>query len=71
MSNTQEHFIFYEKYSKFPFAQDRRKACAGSDKQVGPFFLLMTIDDDDDDDDDCDDDDSEADDDDDDDANPS
>ena len=45
--------MFYEKYSIFLFAQDCRKACAGSDKQVGwSFFLLMTIDDDDDGDDD-------------------
>ena len=36
MSNARKYPIFYEKYSMF--AQDRRKACAGSDKQVGPFF---------------------------------
>ena len=39
MSNAEEHSIFYEKYSMFPFAQDRRKACEGSDKQVGPFSV--------------------------------
>ena len=47
MRNVQEYSLFYERYSIFLFAQNCRKACAGSDKQVGwSFFLLMTIDDD-------------------------
>ena len=44
MRNAQEYSMFYEKYSMFLFAQDRRKACAGSDKQVG--LVLFSVDDD-------------------------